>query len=63
MKKNDWPYDDIFEQPREGLKVQRLITYELKNNKMVKTIVTRKFYGDCDYQDSTHTEVICDAAN
>ena len=60
---SNWEYDSIFDQPREGLKTQRFITYEVKNGKMVKTVVTRKFYGDNDYQDSTRTEVICDAIN
>ena len=58
----NWPYDKIFEQPRKGLKQQVLITYELKDCKMIKTTVIRRFYGEDDYQDSTSHEVICDAA-
>ena len=63
MKQSDWEYDAVFQQPRKGLKQQILTTYEIRNNKMIKTVVTRNFYGKDDYQDSTRTEVICDAAN
>lgn len=53
-----WPYDSIFEQNRPGLRVQYLITYEIKDQKMHKTTITRKFYGVDDYQDSVSTEII-----
>ena len=52
-----WKYDEVFEQPQEGYVQQQLITYRIKDGKMLKTTVTRKFYRG-DYQDSTATEVL-----
>lgn len=54
-----WKWDNIFDQPREGLKIQQFTSYEVQNGKLTKTVVTRKYYGD-DYQDSTSTEIIAE---
>ena len=58
-----WPYDAIFEQPTPGVQMQKLITYRVVNRKLVVETVTRRFYGDQDYQDSVSTEIICDATD
>ena len=55
---SDWEYDYIFDQPRPGLKIQKFITIEVKDNKLVQRTVRRTFYGETDYQDSTTTEVL-----
>lgn len=55
---SNWDYDYIFEQPRPGLKLQKLITYEIKDNRLIETTVRRTFYGNGDYQDSTETTVV-----
>ena len=61
MTKNpNWPYDAIFKQPGDGVKLQFITTYQVKNGKLHKETVTRRFMGDNDYQDSVTTEVICD---
>ena len=56
-----WPYDDIFEQPGHGILQQQLVTYKIERGKMVIETITRRYFGDNDYQDSVRTEVICDA--
>ena len=58
MKKSDWPYDAIFQQPTPGLLKQELVNYRLEGDRVVKEVVTRCFYGKNDYQDSVRTEVI-----
>ena len=55
---SNWDYDFIFEQPRPGIKMQKLITYEIKENKLYQTTVRRTFFGKSDYQDSTETVII-----
>jgi hypothetical protein len=47
----DSPYKSMVELPREGLVMQELHTYEIRDNRMVKTVMTRKFHKD-DYVDS-----------
>jgi hypothetical protein len=56
-----WEYDEIFNQPCEGLLKQEFITYKKVRGKLLKETITRRFMGNDDYQDSTSTEVICDA--
>ena len=55
---NEWPYDKIFRQNDGVVKMQQLITYENRDGKLHKEIITRRFYGKDDYQDSVSTEVI-----
>ena len=60
MKKHmsTWEWDHKLDQPRPGLKQQKLVTYQVREDgSLVKETVTRRFYGD-DYQDSLTTEVI-----
>ena len=59
---SEWKYDRIFEQPQPGIKKQELVTYKIENRKLIKEVVTRRFFGDDDYQDSVRVEVVCDAA-
>ena len=56
--KSEWPYDDIFDAPRAGLCMQEHISYEKAGRSMVKKTVTRRYYGENDYQDTTKTEVL-----
>ena len=44
--------------PIEGLVKQQLITYVVKNGKMRKTTVERKYMKGADYQDCTTTEIL-----
>lgn len=53
-----WFYDRILSQPTPGLKRQELITYYTENGKLHKETITRRYYGDDDYQDSVSTEVM-----
>lgn len=55
---NEWPYDKIFRQNDGVVKMQQLITYEMRDGKLHKEIITRRFYGTDDYQDSVSTEVL-----
>lgn len=58
-QQDTWPYDKIFDQPREGLYMQQHITYQqTKSGGVEKIIVTRTFYGNDDYQDSTAVQRI-----
>jgi len=54
---NEWPYDKIFRQNDGVVKMQVLITYEVRDERLIKETVTRRFYGKDDYQDSVSTEV------
>lgn len=45
------PYDDKFDQPRDGLIRQELISYEDREGTIYKTVTTRVFHND-DYTDS-----------
>lgn len=53
-----WSFDHIFEQPRPGLKLQKLVTVEIVENRVIQTTVRRSFYGADDYQDDSTTEVL-----
>lgn len=52
-----WTPDTYFDQPNTETLLQQHITYSMKDGKIVKETVTRRFFGD-DYQDSFTTEVI-----
>lgn len=53
-----WEYDEIFSQPDGNHIEQQLITMKRKGKgKIEVTIVTRRFIGDDDYQDSTETKI------
>lgn len=54
-KMSNWPYDKIFDKPSKGLRLQQHTTYRVKGDKMEVTIITRRFYGADDYQDSAET--------
>ena len=55
---NEWPYDKIFRQNDGVVKMQMLITYEVRDERLIKETVTRRFYGKDDYQDSVEHEVL-----
>ena len=44
--------------PVEGLVKQEIITYRIVDGKMRKTVYTRVYMKDDDYQDSQTTEVL-----
>jgi hypothetical protein len=50
---NEWPYDKIFRQNDGVVKMQMLITYEVRDGRLIS-----RFYGKDDYQDSVSTEVL-----
>lgn len=55
-----WEYDEIFSQQdaNDNYIEQQMITIKRKGQGRVEvTTVTRRFYGDKDYQDSTETKV------
>ena len=54
---SNWPYDKIFQQPKPGLVLEQHIEYKQVGRRLHKTTITRRFYGDDDYIDSTATEV------
>ena len=57
--KYDWEYDAYFDQPAEGLVLQERVTYKRRaDGKIEREQVTRTFYGDNDYQDSSSTTII-----
>lgn len=53
-----WEHDEYMSQPEKGLMLQMRISYREKNGKIYRETVTRRYFKDGDYQDSTHTEVI-----
>jgi hypothetical protein len=54
---SDWEYDAFMSEPEEGLLVQMRITYKMKNGRLVKETITRRYMNGEDYQDSVSTEV------
>ena len=53
-----WEYDKIFSQPDGNIIEQQMITMKRRGpGKVEVTTVTRRFYGNKDYQDSTETKV------
>ena len=53
-----WEYDKIFSQPDGNTIEQQMITMKRKGPGMVEvTIVTRRFIGEDDYQDSVETKI------
>lgn len=59
-KQDIWPYDKIFDQPREGLYMQVHTTYERRKYGVARVTITRTFYGKDDYQDTVETVMIGD---
>ena len=56
---SEWEYDAYMDQPAEGLVMQERITYKRRNDgKIQREQVTRTFYGNNDYQDSSSTTII-----
>ena len=59
-KMSKWEYDEIFSQQdaNDNYIEQQLITMKRRGpGKVEVTVVTRRFYGNKDYQDSTETKV------
>tara|TARA_B100001057_G_scaffold113498_1_gene111790 strand:- start:293 stop:592 length:300 start_codon:yes stop_codon:yes gene_type:complete len=56
---SDYEFDNFMSQPEEGLvsEVHSKI-YKQKNGNTKIVTVKRKFYGDNDYQDSHHSEIL-----
>lgn len=58
-KNSEWAYDAYMDQPAEGLVLQERVTYRRrKDGKIERECVTRTFYGNNDYQDSSSTTII-----
>ena len=55
---SDYQNDLIFEQPREGLMSQELVSYENVNNGVKRTTVTRTFTSSGDYNDMTSITIL-----
>jgi hypothetical protein len=55
---SDYANDLIFEQPREGLMSQELVSYENVNNGVKRTTVTRTFTSSGDYNDMTSITIL-----
>lgn len=54
-----WEYDAYMDQPSEGLLLQERVTYKRRaDGKIERESVTRTFYGNNDYQDSSSTTII-----
>ena len=59
QKNSEWEYDAYMDQPAEGLVLQERVTYRRrKDGKIERECVTRTFYGNNDYQDSSSTTII-----
>jgi len=56
---SQWEYDAYMDQPSEGLLLQERVTYRRRaDGKIERESVTRTFYGDNDYQDSSSVKII-----
>ena len=59
---SDYTNDMIFEQPRENLIQQEFVTYEVVDaggvNSLKRTTITRKFYKNGSYNDSSHVVIL-----
>ena len=53
----DGPLKAALEDEDKNIIMQKVITYRIKDDILVKETIDRKFYGD-DYIDSTHHEPI-----
>jgi hypothetical protein len=64
MKKhiNDAENNRHLEQPRPGLKRQEFVSFEVKGDYLRKETITRIYYNNSEYTDTTSTETICNAA-
>jgi hypothetical protein len=57
---SNWEYDEIFSQQDDNdnyIEQQMITMKRLRQGKVEVTTVTRKFYGNKDYQDSVETKV------
>jgi len=54
----DWANDEFLDQPRTGLRMQKRITYYEKNGRLYQETITRRYFGDDDYQDGVETVAI-----
>ena len=52
------PYKTMFENPKDGIFQQELITYRVKDGMLTKVTVVRKFFKD-DYYDNETVEPLC----
>lgn len=56
---SEWEYDEYMDQPTEGLLLQERVTYRRREDgKIERECVTRTFYGNNDYQDSSSITII-----
>lgn len=53
-----WVYDHIMCQPDGQITLQQHITYRRVADRIEKETITRRYYGNNDYQDSVEVEVI-----
>ena len=53
----EWEFDKYFA-PVEGVYRQEHIIYKRENGKVKRTTITRQYYSDGDYQDSTDTVIL-----
>ena len=64
MKKHiyDAENNKHLDQHRDGLKRQEFHSFEVKNGRLRKETITRVFFDNGEYVDSTSTETICNAS-
>ena len=55
---SDYANDMIFEQPREGLIAQEFTTFENIDNGVKKTVITRTFSTNGEYNDVTAISIL-----
>ena len=56
--KTNYEPDTYMSGPEEGLLLQVRTTYRIKNGKVEKHSITRRYWKDGDYQDSTSSEIL-----
>jgi len=52
MTNDKYRYDQIFDQPQDGLLRQEFVIYKELDGEIIRTTIVRTFYAD-DYVDST----------
>ena len=55
---SDYTNDMIFEQPRDGLIAQEFTTYENISNGVKKTVITRTFAANGEYNDVSSISIL-----
>ena len=59
MKKGQWEYDDIFGERKPGdIRKEHVIYRRLDNDSIERTTITRIYYPNDDYQDSSSTVIL-----